>query len=615
MRDAMTHRGPDDAGVFTTADLDAGLVSCRLAIRDLSSAGHMPMSNDEGDVILTYNGEIYNADELRADLESRGFRFRSRTDSEVILHGYEAWGVSVVSRLRGMFAFAILDLRPSAPKLLLARDRLGIKPLYYRVGPDGIAFASELRALLDASLLEPVVDPLSIALFLLLGSVPEPWTIFEGARALPPATTLVVDATGSVIDTYWRFPEPGSAGERQEVVAHVRELLRDAVQRHLVSDVPLGVFLSGGVDSGVVTAMMHNAGAEVLRSCSISFPGTAYDESAIARLVAEAYGAEHFEEAITAEDLRSELPAIVAAMDQPTVDGVNTYFVSRTARRAGLTVAMSGLGGDELFGGYDTFDRLPRLLKRLRIASFPGGATVGRLGARLIGSHAAAKAADALTREPTPASAYLALRGLFSPSEVAGLIGDERTTEAMAEIDVLAMIDRNTGVGEEPTRDLYSWVSRAELSNYMRNQLLRDTDVMSMRHSLEVRVPLLDDRLVEGVLALPTQVKTGPGNKPLLLDAVADLVPAELRSARRKRGFTFPFETWLGNELHDLVALALDPEAVGELGWMDPTAVGNVLLGFQRGRVHWSRVWSLVVLQLWLRSVRDPRSPLTYSAA
>ena len=227
MREAMTHRGPDDAGIFVSEDPQAGLATCRLAIRDVSAAGHMPMPNEQGDVVLSYNGEIYNAEELRTELEHLGFRFRSRSDSEVILRGYEAWGRSVVHRLRGMFAFAILDLRPHVPKLLLARDRLGIKPLYYAIGPGGIAFASELRALLESGAIEPVVDPRSIVLFLMFGSVPEPGTIFEGVRALPPASTLELDGDGPIIETYWRFPEPTDRIDQPQASALVRELLTD----------------------------------------------------------------------------------------------------------------------------------------------------------------------------------------------------------------------------------------------------------------------------------------------------------------------------------------------------------------------------------------------------
>ena len=615
MRGAMTHRGPDDAGIFVSEDPPAGLATCRLAIRDLSAAGHMPMPNEQSDVVLSYNGEIYNADELRTELEHLGFRFRSRSDSEVLLRGYEAWGRSVVHRLRGMFAFAILDLRSHVPKLLLARDRLGIKPLYYAIGPGGIAFASELRALLDSGAIEPVVDPRSVVLFLMFGSIPEPGTIFEGVRSLSPASTLELEEDGPIIETYWRFPDPTDRIDQPQASTLVRELLTDGVRRHLVSDVPLGVFLSGGLDSGVVTALMNATGAGVLRTCSITFPGTPYDESGIARIVADAFGAEHFEEEVTAGDLRDELPSIVDAMDQPTVDGVNTYFVSRTAKRAGLTVAMSGLGGDELFGGYDTFDRLPVLLKRLKIASMPGAATVGRLGAGLLGSRRAAKAADAFGREPTAASAYLALRGLFSPSEVESLVGRDRVADLLSVEDVLADIESSAQMDEPGRSDLSSWVSRVELGMYMKNQLLRDTDVMSMRHSLEVRVPLLDDRLVERVLAMPAGVKVGAGNKPLLVDSVADLIPNELRAAGQKRGFTFPFEIWLADELRDLVTSTLDPASVAEIGWIDPTVVSRILHGFERGRVHWSRVWCLVVLQLWLERIRDPRPRRSYSAA
>jgi asparagine synthase (glutamine-hydrolysing) len=589
--------------MFVTDEGSAGLVASRLAIRDLTSAGHMPMMNENRQVVLSYNGEIYNADDLRAILQDLGYRFRSTSDSEVILRGYEAWGREVVRRLQGMFAFALLDLRDGEAKLLLARDRLGIKPLYYSVGSHGLVFASELRALLRSDMVDANVSSTAVAMYLLLGSVPKPFTIFEGVVSLPPASTLEFVAGKVELRTYWRFPEPDGQLARGDAEAQVRELLTDSVRRHLVSDVPLGVFLSGGLDSGIITALMRSAGVDALRTCSISFPATRYDESPVARVVAEATGSEHFEEAITAGDVKEEMASIVAAMGQPTVDGVNTYFVSRTAKRAGLTVAMSGLGGDELFGGYGTFDRLPTLLKRLRIASFPGGSIAGTLAARFSEARIRPKLLDAFSRKPSAASAYLAYRGLFSPTEVGELLGLDRLAEVLSSTDVLGLIDAAAQTDESTPTDLQAWISRAELGMYMGNQLLSDTDVMSMRHSLEVRVPFLDDRLVEGVLSMPSSVKTGPGVKPLLVGAVGHLLPDELRRPSTKRGFTFPFETWLNGELRGSTSTALDPSIVRRVGWLDPSAVAGVLEGFRRGQVHWSRVWSLFILQRWLDSV------------
>jgi asparagine synthase (glutamine-hydrolysing) len=566
------------------------------------------MTNENRQVVLSYNGEIYNANDLRAILRDLGYRFQSTSDSEVILHGYEAWGREVVSRLRGMFAFAILDLREGKAKLLLARDRLGIKPLYYSVGSNGLVFASELRALLRSEMVDANVSPISVVMYLLLGSVPQPLTIFEGVVCLPPASTLEFAAGKVELRTYWRYPEPGGQLARGDAEDQVRELLTDSVRRHLVSDVPLGVFLSGGLDSGIITSLMRFTGVGALRTCSISFPDTQYDESSIARVVAEATGSEHFEEAITAEDVKEEITSIVAAMDQPTVDGVNTYFVSRTAKRAGLTVAMSGLGGDELFGGYSTFDRLPTLLKRLRVASFPGGSIAGRLAARFSGARIRPKLLDAFGRKPSAASAYLAYRGLFSPTEVGELVSSDRFAHVLSSAEVLGLIEAAAQTDESIPSDLQAWISRAELGMYMGNQLLRDTDVMSMRHSLEVRVPFLDDRLVEGVLSMPSSIKTGSGAKPLLVGAVGHLLPDEVRRSSTKRGFTFPFESWLRGELRGSTSIVLDPSVVKGVGWLDPSAVTGVLAGFQRGQVHWSRVWSLFILQRWLDSVAGSSS-------
>jgi asparagine synthase (glutamine-hydrolysing) len=611
MRDAMQHRGPDDAGIYLAPDEMLGLVNCRLAIRDLSPAGHMPMATADQQLWMSYNGEIYNADELRACLVQQGYRFRSQSDTEVILLGYQAWGEQVLERLRGMFAFVIFDnRRPDAGRLFLARDRLGIKPLYYAQSDAGLVFASELKALLAAGMVNVEIDPTALVAYLMLGSVPDPLSIYRGVRALAPAGSLQVsphDWHTVSVQHYWQFPEAGDSDlHPAEAVEQVAALLEDAVRSHLVSDVPLGAFLSGGLDSSSVVALMHALGAAPIRTCSMTFEEAAYNEADYAMAVAEATGSEHYARVITAADVQANLEHIWQAMDQPSIDGVNSYFVSQTAREAGLTVALSGLGGDELFGGYpNTFENLPRLLDMTqRMQRIPAAPALASRMLSLPWSHRRwLKIAAALQRPASPASTYVACRGLFAPAEVRSLVSAEVWQEAMATFDPVMHVTQNLGMNGLDRRsnrehDLFNWISRAELRHYTSQQLLRDTDVMSMAHSLEVRVPLLDDRLVEAVLRMPASVKAssnGHGPKPLLAQAMGTRLPAIVRERHDKRGFTFPFDVWLRGPLRRNGAA--QPPALQ--GLLCPAGIGAVQRGFEAGRIHWSRPWALAVLEGW----------------
>jgi asparagine synthase (glutamine-hydrolysing) len=599
MAASVAHRGPDDEGILVSPDRRAGLASRRLAIRDLSPAGHMPMAAEGGLVSIAYNGEVYNADALRAELERGGHAFASHSDTEVVLRGYLAWGDAVVERLRGMFAFAVMDLRPSARRLFLARDRLGIKPLYWTVAGEAFVAGSELREMYASGLVSREVDPAGLVGFLLLGSVPNPLTIQAGVRALEPGHTLSVplDDPAAVPPPrrYWSLPTDVRAlAPGEDPAERVRELLADAVKVRLVSDVPIGAFLSGGLDSGAVVGLMRHVGAETIRTCSMVFEEGAYSEAPLARAAAKLAGAEHYERVVTAGDVRSEFDRLLEATDQPTVDGVNTYFVSQTARQAGLTVALSGLGGDELFGGYaHTFRGMPRMLSLVRAArAVPGGGALAAAALGLASSQRMRKAADALRRPASRASAYLACRGMFSPGEVRAMLRPGVWEAGEAGFDAVAHVAERAVHANGPA---FNWVSRAELGTYTHHQLLRDTDAMSMAHSLEVRVPLLDHLLVEAVLRLPPEAKTaGEGPKPLLTRAVGDLLPPEVRDRRDKQGFTFPFAVWLKGALREHTRAALD--ARPDFSLLRRDAVERVWREFEAGRVHWSRVWALAVL-------------------
>lgn len=619
MQLAMVHRGPDDSGLFLGVDNRVGLANQRLAIRDLSPAGHMPMSNPAQTVWISYNGEIYNADELRADLEALGYNFLSTSDTEVILHGYEAWGREIVGRLRGMFAFAIYDMRSSVPEtgegacVLLARDHMGVKPLYYAETDEAFIFASELKALLASDLVSRNISATGLVGYLLTGSVPNPYTIYERIRALQPAHTIQICLPLVSVPPpakYWSLPSDThhDVTNLDDAKVRVRELLAESVRIRLVSDVPLGAFLSGGSDSSAVVALLRQATLGTIRTCSMVFEEAAYSEALYARAVAHAMGTEHYERVITAQDVINEFDNILSAMDQPSIDGVNTYFVSKTAREAGLTVALSGLGGDELFGGYpNTFGDVPRVMRALKVTQcIPAGTWLAHQVIQALPQRQRwSRIADALDRPASMASAYLARRGLFSPSEVQQLVEPEFLAMVDPTFDIVAHItDQASGDRVSPADD-FAWISRAELRTYTHHQLLRDTDVMSMIHSLEVRVPLLDVRLVEAVLQLPSWIKTSENGrpKPLLSQCVEDLLPKTVTQRQGKQGFTFPFDVWLRNQLREKVKDAL--AEVGASKMFQQHSIRQLYEAYEQGHIHWSRIWALVVLGYTFQAMED----------
>jgi asparagine synthase (glutamine-hydrolysing) len=583
MRAVQHHRGPDDAGTHWDEHARVGLANCRLSIRDLSRAGHMPMY--AGHVCITYNGEIYNAEVLRAELQQLGHRFHSHSDTEVILRGYLQWKEGVLDRLRGMFAFAILDA--GAQTLLLARDPLGIKPLYYsHTAP--FCFASELRALTEAGVTSRVIDDVALSAYLQLGSIPAPLTIYRDIAALPPGYYAHVRWRRGLsveLRRYWTLQQTKS----QATVPDVKTALAEAVASHLVSDVPVGAFLSGGLDSSSVAALAMRARQEPLRTCSIAFESRAYDESGYARVVAEALGTQHHERLVTRADFMGELPAFIGALDQPSIDGFNTYFVARTAHELGLKVALSGLGGDELFGGYPSFRGVPRLLRALKTTRALAGAGAAQAISMVTRSDRWRKVAEAARRPATAASAYLVYRGLFTRAESAQLL------RASDPFDAITHVRERAGDVDD---SLAEWVGRAELGTYTAAQLLRDNDVMSMAHSLELRVPLLDTGLVETVNALPAAQRfRGQGTKPLLRELMKDELPPVVLERKERQGFTFPLQEWLAAD-----------DARHLWQWDSPvmrhfsrSELSRLQQRFRNGQTHWSRVWALMALNEWSR--------------
>ena len=559
-RDSMAMRGPDGAGEWLSSNGRMALGHRRLAIIDLSSNGAQPMASADGLHVVSFNGEIYNFEAIRDRLAAKGHRFRSRSDTEILLHLYAEKGTGFLTELRGMFAFALYDAHRGT--LLLARDPYGIKPLYYADDGKTLRFASQVKALIAGGAIRGGRDPAGWAGFHVFGSVPEPFTTHEAIRCLPAGSTIEFDANGagpvrcyrpiSGIYAAARARPTPSAVDRPvdrpvDRQAAMRALLLDSVRHHVVSDVPVGAFLSAGVDSGALVGLMRDAGCGDITTVTLGFEdfkGRQEDETPLAATVARHYGTRHTTRVVTKDEFRHDLPRILDAMDQPSIDGLNSWFVAKAAHEAGLKVAISGLGGDELLGGYPSFRDIPNWMRLLKLP-----AKAGLIGPRLrraamaIGSDRlvpSPKAYALLEHGASIAGAYLARRGLFMPWELGLVMDPDEAAEGLQRLAPLALIAAQ--LEPDPGAD-FARIATLESSLYMRNQLLRDTDWASMAHSLEVRTPLADTCLLEGVAALGApQLPDRP--KVDLANAPSRPLPAEILD-RPKTGFGFPVENWI----------------------------------------------------------------------
>jgi asparagine synthase (glutamine-hydrolysing) len=583
MSATLVHRGPDSDGTFL--DGEVGLAARRLSIIDLET-GDQPLSNEDGTVTVVQNGEIYNYVELRRELERAGHTFRTYGDTEVLAHAYEQWGDRFPERLRGMFAVALWDARRR--RLLLARDRFGIKPLYVREAGDGLEFASELRALPRGE-----IDLAALEAFLAFNSIPAPLTIFRGTRKLRPGHVLVWEDGRTREERYARpGPLPERRDEEAELVEELRGRLRDSVRAHLVSDVPVGVLLSGGVDSGLLAALAAQEGSGALRTFSIGFEESAFDELADARLVARRYGTEH-EELVLRPDAALLLPALADAFDEPFADSsaLPTYLVSELAARH-VKVALSGEGGDELFGGYYTYAAdllaarvggLARLVRPLvdRLPSSSGKASFDYKAKRFVRS-----------AHLPPLEAHHGWKEIFSPEARATLTGRRH---AFDPVDVLRERYRETE-GAPPLARLQD----VDLGVYLVDDLLVKTDRASMAWSLEARVPFLDTAVTNLALALPTRHKVrGLGKKVLLRKAAEPLLPREIVHGR-KRGFSIPAAAWLRGELEPFARDTLSTDVLRRQGFFRPEAVHRLIDDHVAGHEDLSRqLWGLLAFTLW----------------
>jgi asparagine synthase (glutamine-hydrolysing) len=556
-RDHMAKRGPDGFGAWYSEDGRLGLGHRRLAIIDLSEAGAQPMLSADGRFAVSFNGEIYNYRKLRSELEAKGWIFKSHSDTEVLLHLYALRGVEMVHDLRGMFAFAIWDREQRV--LFMARDPYGIKPLYYADDGWTFRFASQVKALLAGGKISRDPEPAGQAGFYLFGHVPEPFTAYQDIQALPAGATLTVDRIGahgprqyhSIAQVYREAATKRkiAPASDQEAYAEIRHALTDSVRHHLVADVRVGAFLSGGIDSSALVGLMRNAGQQDIQTVTLAFAefqGLPEDETPLAKEVARQYGTRHTTRIVTETEFAADLPRIIEAMDQPSIDGINAWFVSKAARELGLKVAISGLGGDELFGGYPSFLDIPRWVGSLGIPSrIPFVGKSSRLVAQRLANTLGVnpKTAGIIELGGSYAGAYLLRRGLFMPWELDQVLDPDVIAQGLRRLAPLRLI--NGALAPCPPTP-FGRVSALESALYMRNQLLRDCDWASMSHSLEVRVPLADSILLKKVT--PFLPVTGPAGVPkaaLALSPSKEL-PAPILS-KPKTGFTTPIARWLQN--------------------------------------------------------------------
>ncbi|MCX6936343.1 MAG: asparagine synthase (glutamine-hydrolyzing) [Verrucomicrobia bacterium] len=622
---AQRQRGPDDEGSITQGPATLGMR--RLAVFDPAN-GHQPMISPDGRHHLVFNGAIYNFRPLRSAYAQRGWVFRTGCDTEVLLAALALDGVAVLPGLRGMFAFAWWDAREKT--LLLVRDALGIKPLLYHIDPVGpLLFASESRALLASRHVPGELDPAAADDFLRWQSVPAPRTLHAGVRSLRPGEQLRWHDGRSEVSAWWtpaaclatarRRPGlPPPAASAAELQSQLRARLEDSIQAHIAADVPVGAFLSGGLDSAIITALMaRQVGPDRVQTFSIGFEENAFSETAEAAATARHLGVAHHTHILTGAAVAGDLDNILATLDQPTGDGLNTYYAARFARAGGITVALSGLGADELFGGYPAFRRLPTLARWLpRWALIPAPLQRTLLGLLDARGTAARKLADTLRLGDDLTDVALAQRQVFSTREISRLLAPAASSQASSNLlgylrpgsrllhpaapEIRAAWEAAlSSLPPSTPAPLALLASLAETRGYMADVLLRDADEFSMRHSLELRVPFLDLPLVEWAWAQNPSLlhPAGAAPKSVLAAACADLLPPALLN-RQKRGFTLPFARWLRGPLRPFMEDTLGSASVGRCGLFDPYAAGKLWRAYRDGSDDraWSCVWSLAVL-------------------
>jgi asparagine synthase (glutamine-hydrolysing) len=603
MNTCMRHRGPDDEGVFIDEKIALG--HRRLSIIDLSSAGHQPMQSYDGRYKIIYNGELYNFKELKFELQRvvsgsghQAYIFQTNTDTEVIIAAYARWGSDCLSRFNGMFAFAIWDNQRN--ELFIARDRLGIKPLYYFYTNNVFGFSSEIRSLLSSDIIPKKLDEENLIDYLRYQTVHAPDTIVKGVKMLMPGHFIEMKNEKLTIKKYWsitrNISKESESKSYNDVCKDVNILLTKAVERRLIADVPFGAFLSGGIDSSAIVGLMSKVSDVKTKTFTITFDESEFSEAKYAALIAKKYNTDHHEIKLSPADFINELPNALNSMDHPSGDGPNTYIVSKATKNAGITMALSGLGGDELFAGYDVFKRSLELNKRSWLNIVPKGfrGIGGNLLTKIKPSVASEKISELLKNDKIDFNSFYSLsRQVLMDKQISSIINREslsgnKVSEIIEELHLTT------------SNHKLSTTSIAEISTYLQNVLLRDTDQMSMAHALEVRVPFLDYKLVEYVLGVPDKFKSTTSPKKLLVDSLGDLLPAEIVN-RPKMGFTFPWKSWMKKELRSfceekMISLS-KRKLFNENGVMK---MWNDFLS-DKPTSTWSRIWYLVVLENWLQ--------------
>ncbi|MHB9011066.1 MAG: asparagine synthase (glutamine-hydrolyzing) [Ignavibacteriaceae bacterium] len=606
-RDTMTHRGPDDAGIYINKTGNVGFGHRRLSIIDLSSSGHQPMTTEDGRYTIVFNGEIYNyqsiknskfkiQNSLNPSLVTRHSSLNFRNDTEVLLNLYAQEGPACLNSLRGMFAFAIWD--EVEQTLFAARDRFGIKPFYYYHQNGEFIFSSELKAIKQYKP-ELTTSNVSLDLFLRTGSIPSPYTLYNETYSLYPGSYLYLYLYLNLDFSlekkqWWKFSDLVIGRERKKYDGDAREeiheALIDSIKAHCVADVEVGAFLSGGMDSTAIVALMREISHEKIKTISVTFDEKELDESKYSQLASDTFNTNHYEYRLTEEDVITDLDNIFESMDQPTIDGVNTYFVSKAAKEFGLKVVMSGLGGDELFGGYPSFKNIPRISQLKKI---PFSKELLKLASDVIPKLQHPKFKQFLEYYEKPWAEYSMIRGLFTEGELSKLawnLSEEDKKKYIPVFEELVSHSYDEWILKQLTG--IEKVSYLESLNYMSNQLLRDSDVYSMQHSLELRVPFVDDELYSTVLPYLNDKIAFSKQKYLMSDAVKT-IPEEI-SNRKKMGFTFPFDYWMkkGKLLNAL------EERANKNSFLQSNGYKDLKKNYLAGKIHWSRIWAILILKM-----------------
>ncbi len=598
MNKKSAHRGPDYTDFYV--DDTVALGHNRLAIIDLNPESNQPFKSNDGNLVMVFNGEIYNYQELREKIPD--YDFRTNGDTEVVLAAYQKWGSSFLSRLNGMFALAIWDIQKQ--ELFIARDRLGIKPLYYYDNNEIFAFSSEIRSLMEVTGVSRKLNVEALPDYLRYQTVHAPDTIIEGIKMLLPGHWILLGADEYKGEKWWdinyAFNRKSENQTYDQVKAEVRDLFKKSVARRMLADVPYGAFLSGGIDSSAVVAVMSEVSDRPVKTFNISFAEEEFSEAKYARIIAKKYQTDHTEIKLTPQDFLKELPQALHSMDHPSGDGPNSYIVSKVTKEHGVTMAMSGLGGDELFAGYEIFPRAVSLLEKKWLFSFP--INVRRFGGKMLKKLRPSIASDKIAA--TFEQKYLELpfyyhinRQVIDDELVAKLLQRKKLPPSRVLELGLENVDVDTHGFNAP---FLSKVSFMEINSYMQNILLRDTDQMSMASALEVRVPFLDHELVQYVYGIGDEYKFPYLPKKLLVDALEEYLPREIVD-REKMGFVFPWKEWMKNDLKSFCEENLN--FLKTTAPFDSTELENLWQRFLADdpRIIWSRIWPLVVLGFWLR--------------